>query len=185
MGRLVYTTNLSLDGYIEDEHGAFDWSEPQEELHNFFKSMEERTPLTLYGRKLYETMAVWESEEWLKDLPAYIQDFGRVWRKTQKIVYSRTLTSVTTGNTALRHEFDPAEVQRLKDKTDGDICIGGAELAGVAMSHRLVDEVNLFFHPVIVGGGKPAFLSGIFGRLNHQESRVFHGGVIFTRYSFM
>ena len=183
MGKLIYTTNVSLDGYIEDEHGSFDWSEPDEELHNFFKSMEEQTPLTLYGRKLYETMAVWESDEWLRDLPAYIQEFGRVWQKAEKIVYSRTLTSVTTSKTTLRRKFEPAEVERLKNETKGNIGIGGADLAGVAMNYGLVDEVNLFFHPVVVGGGKPAFSPGIFQKLKLHESRVFGGGVIFSRYS--
>lgn len=183
MGKLIYTTNVSLDGYIEDEHGSFDWSEPDEELHNFFKSMEEQTPLTLYGRKLYETMAVWESDEWLRDLPAYIQEFGRVWQKAEKIVYSRTLTSVSTSKTTLRRKFDPAEVEQLKNEMNGNIGIGGAELAGVAMNHGLVDEVNLFFHPVVVGGGKPAFSPGIFQKFKLHESRVFNGGVIFARYS--
>jgi dihydrofolate reductase len=183
LGRLVYTTNMSLDGYIEDEHGAFDWSEPQEELHNFFKSMEEQTPLTLYGRKLYETMAVWETMDFGENLPEYIQDFGRVWRKTQKIVYSRTLTSVTTGNTSLRREFNPAEVQQLKNEIGGDIGIGGAELAGSAMALGLVDEVNLFIYPVVVGGGKPAFRRGLTARLKLEESRKFDGGIVMLRYS--
>ena len=183
MGRLVYTTNVSLDGYIEDEHGAFDWSEPEEELHNFFKSIEEHTPLTLYGRKLYETMAVWESDEWLKDLPAYIQEFGRVWQKAEKIVYSRTLTSVTTTKTTLRKEFDPAEVQQLKKETTGDIGVGGSELAGVAIEHGLVDEVNLFVHPVVVGGGKPALKRGLNIHLTLEETRIFKGGIVMLKYS--
>jgi len=183
LGRLVYTANVSLDGYIEDEHGAFDWSEPQEELHNFFKSMEEHTPLTLYGRKLYETMAVWETMDFGENLPEYIQDFGRVWRKTQKIVYSRTLTSVTTTKTTLRKEFDLAEVQQLKNETDGDIGIGGAELAGAAINHRLVDEVNLFVNPVVVGGGKPAFKRGLNMQLTLEETRKFDGGIVMLRYS--
>jgi dihydrofolate reductase len=174
---------VSLDGYIEDENGSFDWSEPQEELHNFFKSMEEHTPLTLYGRKLYETMAVWETMDFGENLPEYIQDFGRVWRKAKKIVYSRTLTSVTTGNTSLRHEFDPAEVQQLKSETGGDIGIGGAELASAAMAIGLVDEVNLFVHPVVVGGGKPAFRQGLTVRLRLGESRQFDGGIVMLRYS--
>jgi dihydrofolate reductase len=180
---LVYTTNASLDGYIEDEHGSFDWSEPEEELHNFFKSMEEQTPLTLYGRKLYETMVIWESDDWLKDMPAYIQDFGHVWRKGEKIVYSRTLTAVSTSKTTLRKEFDPAEVQRFKDETDGNIGIGGAELAGVAIQHGLVDEVNLFVHPVVVGGGKPAFTRGLTMHLTLEETRRFGGGIVMLRYS--
>jgi dihydrofolate reductase len=183
LGRLVYTTNMSLDGYIEDEHGSFDWSEPDEELHNFFKTMEEHTPLTLYGRKLYETMAVWESDEWLKDFPAYIKDFARVWRMGQKIVYSRTLTSVSTTKTTLRREFDPVEVQRLKNETDGMIGIGGAELAGLAINHGLVDEVNLFVHPVVVGGGKPALARGLSVNLTLEETRIFNGGIAMLRYS--
>jgi dihydrofolate reductase len=183
LGKLVYTTNASLDGYIEDEHGSFDWSEPDEELHNFFKSMEEQTPITLYGRKLYETMAVWESDEWLKDMPAYIQDFGRVWQMGEKIVYSRTLTSVSTSKTTLRREFDPSEVERLKEETVGNIGIGGAELAGVAITHGLVDEVNLFVHPVVVGGGKPAFTRGLTMHLTLEETRRFNDGIVMLRYS--
>ncbi len=183
MGKLIYTTNVSLDGYIEDEHGAFDWSEPEEELHNFFKSMEEHTPLSLYGRKLYETMAVWESDEWLRDLPAYIQEFGRVWQKAEKIVYSRTLPSVITTKTTLRKEFDPVEVQKLKNDTTGDIGIGGAELAGAAIEHGLVDEVNLFIHPVVVGGGKPAFTRGLNIHLTLEETLKFKGGIVMLRYS--
>jgi dihydrofolate reductase len=180
---LVYTTNVSLDGYIEDEHGAFDWSEPDEVLHNYFKSMEEQTPVTLYGRKLYETMAVWESDDWMKDFPAYIKDFARVWRMGQKIVYSRTLTTVTTAKTSLRKEFDPVEVQRLKDETNGNIGIGGAELAGAAIRLGLVDEVSLFVHPVVVGGGKPAIARGLTMHLTLVETRTFEGGIVMLRYS--
>lgn len=183
MSRLVYTTNASLDGYIEDEHGSFDWSEPDEELHNYFKALEEHTPLTLYGRKLYETMAVWETMDFGENLPAYIQDFGRVWRKGQKIVYSRTLTSVTTGNTTLRRKFDPVEIKRLKDETSGEIGIGGAALAGAAITLGLVDEINLFVHPVVVGGGKPAFKRGLTMHLTLEETRKFAGGIVMLRYS--
>jgi dihydrofolate reductase len=174
---------VSLDGYIEDEHGAFDWSEPEEELHNFFKSMEENTPVTLYGRKLYETMAVWETMDFGDELPEYIQDFGRVWRMGEKIVYSRTLTTVTTSKTTLRKEFDPIEVQRLKKDTNGDIGIGGAELAGAAINHGLVDEVNLFVNPVVVGGGKPAFKRGLNMHLTLKETRKFDGGIVMLRYT--
>lgn len=183
MGKLVYSINASLDGYIEDEKGSFDWSEPQEDVHNFYKSMEEQTPLTLYGRRMYETMAVWESDEWMKDFPAYIKDFARAWRKGEKIVYSRTLTSVTTGKTSLRREFDPVEVQRLKNETGGEIGIGGANLAGEALARGLVDEVNLMLYPVVVGGGKPAFRRGLNIHLRLEESRQFEGGIVMLRYS--
>lgn len=185
MGKLIYATLCSLDGYIEDTHGSFDWAEPPEEVHRYINTLDARCGVMLFGRKLFDIMTFWESEETLKDFPYYIQEYGRVWRKAEKIVYSRTLTSVTSTNTTLRHELDADEIRRLKAERQTDISIGGAELGSAALSQGLVDELYLFINPVIVGGGKPAFRPGPQIKLTLLETKQFAGGIVLLHYSVL
>jgi|SRR5579862_2616411 len=179
MSKLVYITNTSLDGYIEDESGSFDWSNP-DQLFGFITDLIRPIGTYLYGRRLYETMAYWDAP--VEEYPPEHRDFARVWQKAQKIVFSRTLTAATTRNTRLERNFDVDAIRTLKRESEHDIEIGGAELAGIALEAALVDECHLFIHPVVVGGGKPAFSAGLRRNLELLETRRFDTGVIYARY---
>jgi len=181
VGTLIYTALCSLDGFIADDDGNFDWAEPKEDVHSFINGLEALNDIVLYGRKLYEIMVAWEDMD-LEAMPAYIQDFARAWRKTEKIVYSRSLESVKTAKTSLRSTFDPDEVRRLK-ASHSQVGIGGAQLAGVALGHGLVDEVNLFVHPEIRGSGNPALARGVRSHLALVETEQFASGVALLRYA--
>src|SRR5579872_3473849 len=157
MAKLIYITNTSLDGYIEDETGAFDWGNP-EQVFAFITELLRPFGTFLLGRRLYQTMAYWNAP--VEVFPAEHRDFARIWQKLEKIVFSRTLTGATTRNTRVEREFDPEAIRKLKRESEEDIGIGGAELAGLALEVDLVDECHLFLNPVIVGGGKPAFRAG-------------------------
>ena len=176
---LIYITNTSLDGYIEDQRGAFDWINP-DQVHAFITELVRPVGTHLYGRRLYETMAYWDSP--VESYPAEHRDFAQVWQKAGKIVFSRTLTGATTRNTRVERAFDPDAIRRLKQESRHDMIIGGAELAGVALDADLVDECHLFLNPVIVGGGKPAFRPGFRGNLELLETRRFSTGVVQLRY---
>jgi dihydrofolate reductase len=179
MSKLIYITNTSLDGYVEDETGAFDWVNP-EQLFAFITELLRPIRTHLYGRRLYETMAYWD--EPLESYPPEHRDFARIWQKAEKIVFSRTLTGPTTGNTRIKRDFDLEAIRKLKRESEHDIIIGGAELAGLALEADLVDECQLFLNPVIVGGGKPAFRAGLRRNLELLETRGFGTGVIYLRY---
>jgi dihydrofolate reductase len=166
MSKLIYITNTSLDGYVEDETGAFDWGIP-DQVHAFITELLRPIGTHLYGRRLYETMAYWDAP--VEGYPPEHRDFARVWQKAEKIVFSRTLTGATTRN-------------KLKRESEHDLSIGGAELAGLALEADLVDECHLFLHPVIVGGGKPAFRAALRRNLELLETRRFGTGVIHLRY---
>jgi dihydrofolate reductase len=179
MSKLIYITNTSLDGYVEDETGAFDWVNP-EQVHAFVTELLRPIGTYLYGRRLYETMAYFESPV-EGSSPEHL-DFAHVWQKAEKIVFSRTLTGATTRNTRVERDFDDAAIRKLKRESEQDINIGGAELAGLALEADLVDECHLFLNPVIVGGGKPAFRAGLRRNLELLETRRFGSGVIHLRY---
>ena len=179
MSKLVYITNTSLDGYVEDETGAFDWGNP-DQIHAFITELLRPFGTYLYGRRLYETMAYWEAPA--EDCPLDHREFARVWQKAEKIVFSRTLTSATTRSTRIEREFDLEAVRRLKRESEHDINIGGAELAGFALEADLVDECHVFLHPVVVGGGKPAFRASLRRNLELLETRRFSTGVVHLRY---
>jgi len=157
MSKLIYITNASLDGYIEDTTGAFDWGNP-DQVFDFITELMRPIGTHLLGRRLYETMAHWDGP--LEGYPPEHRDFARVWQKAEQIVFSRTLTGAPT-RTRVEREFDPEATRKLKRESEHDIFIGGAELAGLALESDLVDECHLFLHPVIVGGGKPAFRAAI------------------------
>jgi dihydrofolate reductase len=179
MSKLIYITNTSLDGYIEDETGAFDWVNP-DEVFAFITELLQPIGTYLYGRRLYETMAYWDAP--VEGYPPEHRDFARTWQKPEKIVFSRTLTSATARNTRLEREFDLEAIRKLKRESEHDIEIGGAELAGLAFDADLVDECHLFVNPVIVGGGKPAFRAALRRDLELLETRRFGTGVVYVRY---
>ena len=179
MSKLIYITNTSLDGYIEDETGAFDWLNP-DQVFEFITELVRPMGTYLYGRRLYETMAYWGAP--VDSYPPEHRDFATVWQNGEKIVFSRTLTTATTSHTRIERNFDPDAIQKLKRESAHDIGIGGAELAGLALEADLVDECHLFLYPVIVGGGKPAFLPTLRRNLELLETRRFSTGVIHGHY---
>ncbi|MEW1958674.1 dihydrofolate reductase family protein [Kineococcus sp. NPDC059986] len=182
MGRLVYAANTSLDGYLEDATGAFDWSVPDEEVHAFWNDHERHVGTSLYGRRMYETMRVWEDDDWLEGEPAVVREYADVWRDADKVVFSSTLQQVSTARTTLERRFDPAAVRALKESTDRDLSIGGATIAAEAFRHGLVDDCVLLVCPVTVGGGKPAMPPGLRVDLELLAERRFAGGAVLLRY---
>jgi dihydrofolate reductase len=177
--RLIYSAITSLDLYVEDERGEFDWAAPDDEVFAFVTELERPIGTYLYGRRMYDTMAYWEAAG--DDSPA-TQDFADVWSAADKIVYSRTLESPSSARTRIEREFDPAAIRQLKEASASDITIGGAELAGEALAAGLVDECQLFLVPTLVGGGKPALPDGVRVQLELLDERRFRSGVVYLRY---
>jgi dihydrofolate reductase len=183
VARLIYAAIASLDGYVEDEQGNFDWAAPDEELHAYVNDLERPIGTYLYGRRMYETMVYWETAGTAADEPAVISDFAAVWRAAEKVVFSRTLRTVTSSRTRLEPDFDPTAVRQLKESATRDITIGGAELAGRAMAAGLVDECHLFLCPIIVGGGKSALPREGCVRLELLAEHRFSSGVMHLHYA--
>ncbi len=179
MSKLIYITNTSLDGYIEDKNGCFDWDDA-DQLHPSVIELLRPIGTYLYGRRLYETMAYWDAP--VEGYPAEYRDFARIWQKPEKIVFSRTLTGAATRNTRVQRDFDLAAIRKLKSESEQDISIGGAELAGLALEADLVDECHLFVNPVILGAGKPAFRSAFRRNLELLETRRVGAGVVHSHY---
>ena len=182
MAKLIYAAIASLDGYVEDEAGSFDWSRPDEEVHGFVNDLERPIGTYLYGRRMYETMVFWETAGDDADETAVFADFADLWRAADKIVYSRTLPAVTSAKTRLERSFDTDVVARLMQSSAADISIGGAELAGHAFRAGLVDECHLFLSPIVVGGGKRALADGVRTQLELLDERRFGNGVVHLRY---
>jgi dihydrofolate reductase len=178
MGKLVYTANQSLDGYTVDPTGSFDWGVPIEEVHNFITALERSVGTYLYGRRMYQTMQLWET---MDELGAVMQDYATVWRAATKIVVSRTLTEVSSERTRIVRELDPLFVEQLK-LGESDISIGGPTLAAHAIRHRLVDEYRLFVYPVVVGGGTPFWPAEVRMPLTLLDQRQFDHGVVYLCY---
>jgi dihydrofolate reductase len=181
MSRLIYAAIASLDGYVADTEGRFDWAEPDEEVHAFVNDLERSVGTHLLGRRMYGVMTVWETLD-LAGQPAEMRDFAELWRAADKVVYSRTLPSVTTARTRIEREFDVDAVRRMKDAATSDLSVGGAELAGQALAAGLVDEVHLFLNPVIVGGGTAALPAGVRLGLALLDERRFGNGVVHLHY---
>jgi dihydrofolate reductase len=156
VGRLIYSAIASLDGYIEDADGRFDWAEPDEEVHAFVNELQRPLGTYLYGRRMYETMVFWERPRELAGQPPFVQEFAEIWQAADKIVYSKTLPAASSARTRIERAFDPQAVRRLKETADRDLTVGGPELAAQAIEARLVEEYQLFLVPVVVGGGKQA-----------------------------
>jgi dihydrofolate reductase len=182
MAKLIYVANVSLDGYIEDAHGSFEWTEPNDEVFTFITDLVRPVGTYLYGRRLYETMAVWETQPSLAAQSELMADFANVWQAADKIVYSTTLHAVSTANTRLERRFDPDAVRAMKTSAASDLTVGGATLDAHAFKAGLVDECQLFVHPVLVGGGKPAFPRDARVQLELLEERRFGNGVVYLRY---
>ena len=191
MADLVYTANISVDGYTEDPDGRLDWSAPDEEFYSFVTELERPAGTYLYGRRMYEAMLYWESavpyegyvRDWESAVPeGYVREFAEMWRDADKVVYSRSLESVSSARTRLEHDFDPEAVRRLKAAAARRITIGGANLAGQALAAGLVDELRLLMVPVVLGGGKPCLPKGVSLPLRLVETRRFASGVVYLRY---
>ena len=183
MGKLIYAANISLDGFLEDESGSFDWSEPDEAVHAFWNEHERLIGTSLYGRRMYETMRVWEDDDWLADEPPVVREYATIWRAGDKIVYSSSLDEVSTARTTIERTFDPEAVRRLKQTSGSDLSIGGAGIAAEAFRHGLVDECVLMLSPVVVGGGKPALPRGVRLDLELLDQRRFDNGVVYLRHA--
>jgi dihydrofolate reductase len=180
--KLIYSAIASLDGYVEDEQGSFGWARPDAEVHAFVNELERPVGTYLYGRRMYETMTFWESGGDGPEEPPEMREFAAIWRAAEKVVYSRTLTAVTSARTRIEPEFDPEAVRRLKSEAQRDLGIGGSALAAQALAAGLVDELQLLLVPVVVGGGKPALPTEGLLRLDLLEQRRFGNGTVFMRY---
>lgn len=185
MAKLFYTAITSLDGYIADTEGNFDWSMPDAEVHAFVNDLERGIGTQLLGRKLYEIMTFWEPLYGQKDLPPFIEDYATIWHDANKVVYSKTLREADTKRTRIESNFDPLEVGRMKNEATADLSIGAAELAGQALKAGLVDEIHFFVSPVIVGGGKRALPDDLRLNLSLLGQRAFANGVTHLHYQVM
>jgi dihydrofolate reductase len=179
MAKLIYTAIMSLDGYVADEDGNFDWAEPDPEVHAFVNDLERRIGTYLYGRRLYEVMVAWET---ITDEQPFIKDYAEIWRAADKIVYSRTLERVSSERTRIEPSFDPDAVRHMKGAADRDISVGGPGLAAQALRAGLVDEIHLFLAPIVVGGGNRALPDDARVPLELLDERRFGGGVVHLHY---
>lgn len=182
MGTLVYAAITSLDGYIEDASGRFDWAVPDAEVHTFINELERPIGTHLYGRRMYETMAVWQTIDDDPSVSPVELAYARMWRELDKVVYSTTLESVPTPRTRLEPRFVPDDVAHLKRTTELDISISGPSLAQHAFAAGLIDDVHLFVMPIIVGAGKPGLPSDLRMHLELRDERRFASGVVHLHY---
>jgi dihydrofolate reductase len=182
MANLIYAALASLDGFVADENGNFDWAAPDEEVHSFVNDLSRPIGTMLLGRRMYDVLDVWDSDAMLADDEPAMRDFATIWRAADKIVYSRSLEAPRTARTRVEREFDPEAVRRLKGTSDRDLSIGGPELAAEALRAGLVDEIQLFLNPVLVGGGNAALPNDLRVPLELVDERRFGNGVVFVRY---
>jgi dihydrofolate reductase len=182
MAKLIYSAIASLDEYVEDDEGKFEWAAPDEDVHRFVNDLERPMGTYLYGRRMYETMLSWETVSTGVDQLAVTRDFAEIWRAAEKIVYSRTLETASSARTRIERDFDADAIERLKQTSGPDITIGGAELAGQAIKLGLVDECHLFLAPIVVGGGKRALPNNLRTRLELVSERRFESGFVHLHY---
>ena len=182
MAKLVYVSNMSVDGFIEDERGSFEWTAPSEEVFAFVTDLVRPIGTHLYGRRLYETMAVWETDPNLAGQSALAADFAKVWQTADKIVYSTTLAAVSTAKSRLERRFDPDAVISMKASSSRDLMAGGSNLASQAFRANLVDELHLFIYPIVLGQGKPSLSDGLRAKLDLLDERRL-GDVLYVRYA--
>jgi dihydrofolate reductase len=181
MAKLMYSSIASLDGYVADQDGNFDWAEPDEEVHTFVNDLQRSVGTYLYGRRLYEVMVAWETMN-LAGQPPFIHDFAGIWQAADKIVFSRTLETVSSARTQIERDFDPEVVRQIKAAAGRDITVGGPELAAQAFKASLVDECQLFVAPIVVGGGKQSLPDDVRLKLELLDERRFGNGVVYLRY---
>ncbi len=182
MANLIYVANTSLDGYTEDKDGKFDWTDPSDESFRFITNLLRATRTHLYGRRMYETMMVWETEPKLAAESPFMRDFAEVWQAANKIVYSKKLETTSTRKTQLERTFDPEAIRQLKEAVEHDVLIGGPELAAHAFRAGLIDECHLFLIPILVGGGKSALPDNLRLELELLEERRFSNRTVYLRY---
>jgi dihydrofolate reductase len=182
MADLIYSAITSLDGYVADEDGNFDWAAPGEEVHAFVNDLERPVGTYLYGRRMYDVMLAWETMD-VADEPPVMKDFAQLWRAADKVVYSTTLEVASSARTRIERDFDPEAVRRMKASARRDISVGGPNLAGQALAAGIVDEVQLFLNPVVVGGGTPSLPDGVSVKIDLLDERRFAGGVVYLRYA--
>jgi len=180
VAELIYSAITSLDGFVADEHGKFDWAAPDEQVHAFVNDLEREVGTHLYGRRMYDVMVFWET---IDDPAPVMRDYAEIWRAADKLVYSRTLETVSSDRTRLERNFDPEAVRQLKESAGAPISIGGATLAAEALRAGVVDECQLFLTPVVVGAGTRALPDGLRIGLELLEERRFDSGVVYVRYS--
>jgi dihydrofolate reductase len=181
MAKLIYSAITSLDGYVGDEDGNFDWAAPDEEVHTFVNDLERPVGTYLYGRRMYEVMVYWETIA-LADQPPFIQDFAEIWQAADKIVYSKTLETASSARTRIERHFDPEAVRELKAVAGRDLSVGGPDLAAQAIKAGLVDEYHLFLTPIVVGGGKQSLPDDVRVKLELLDEHRFGNGVVHLRY---
>jgi len=182
MAKLIYSAIASLDGYVADEDGKFDWAVPDEEVHTFINNLARPVGTYLYGRRMYETMVGWETDPTLADQSPLMEDFAQIWRAADKIVYSKTLEAVSTTRTRIERDFDSEAVRRMKVLAARDLIVGGPELAAQAFEAGLVDECHLFIAPMVVGGGKRSLPDNVRLKLELLDERRFSSGMVYLYY---
>ena len=182
MGKLIYSAIASLDGYVADKDGNFDWAAPDDEVHAFANDLERTIGTHLFGRRMYEVMTFWETAHTLADQSRLIKEYAEIWQAADKVVYSRSLDAVTTARTRLEREFEPDRVRQMKAQSGSDISVGGPHLAAEAIKAGLVDEYHLFFVPVVVGGGNPSLPNDVRLKLELLDERRFSNGTVHLHY---
>ena len=182
MAKLIYSAITSLDGYVADEDGNFDWAAPDEEVHSFVNDLERSVGTYLYGRLMYDVMAYWESANTVADQPPVVRDFAEIWQAADKIVYSKTLETASSKRTRIEREFDPEAVGQMKASAGRDVTVGGPHLAAQAFKAGLVDECHLFVTPILVGGGTRALPNDVRVKLELVDERRFGNGVVHLHY---
>jgi dihydrofolate reductase len=182
MAKLIYSAITSLDGYVADKDGNFDWAAPDEEVHAAINDLERRIGTYLYGRRMYEVMLAWEDPDLVAGEPACMKDYANIWRSADKVVFSRSLADVPTLKTRIERDFQPDAVRTLKASAEYDVSVGGPELAGQAIAAWLVDEIHLFVNPILVGGGTQSLPDDVRLNLELVEERRFASGVVHLHY---
>jgi dihydrofolate reductase len=182
MAKLIYSALLSLDGFLEDEDGNFDWAAPDDEVLAFVNDLERPIGTYLYGRRMYETMFGWETDEFLGDRRPSLLDFAEIWRAADKVVFSKTLVDVSSSKTRIESTFDPDVIREMKTSASSDLSVGGADLAAQAFRAGLIDEAHLFLYPITVGGGKRALPGKVRAQLELLDQCRFAEGVVHLHY---
>jgi dihydrofolate reductase len=182
LAKLIYSAITSLDGYVADEDGNFEWAAPDAEVHSFVNELERPIGTYLYGRRMYEVMLFWETVSTEAAQAPFMRDFAELWRAADKVVYSTTLDAESSARTRIERDFDPDAVGQMKASAEQDISVGGPNLAAQAIRAGLVDEFQLFLTPVVVGGGQHWLPDGAQLSLELVDERRFAGGVVFLRY---
>jgi dihydrofolate reductase len=182
MAKLIYGMIASLDGYVADEDGNFDWAVPDEEVHAFINDLERPVGTYLYGRRMYETMVGWETDPTLAEQSPLMRDFAQIWQAADKIVYSKTLEAVSTARTRIERDFNPEAIRQMKALAGRDLIVGGPDLAAQAFKAGLVDECHLFVAPMVVGGGKQSLPDDVRLKLELLDEHRFASGMVYLYY---